>query len=115
VRDRTAHLEKQIEALARNRAQQRARRLRREVPIISIVGYTNAGKSTLLNALTRSQVTAQDRLFDTLDTSSRRLRFPAEQEAIVTDTVGFIRALPAELMVAFRANLEALHAADLML
>ena len=115
VRDRITHLEKQIEALARNRAQQRARRLRREVPIISIVGYTNAGKSTLLNVLTRSRVTAHDRLFDTLDTASRRLRFPADREAIVTDTVGFLRNLPEELMGAFRATLEELHDADLLL
>ncbi len=115
MRDRISHLEKQIEVLARNRAQQRARRLRREVPIISIVGYTNAGKSTLLNVLTHSRVTAHDRLFDTLDTASRRLRFPEEREAIVTDTVGFIRNLPAELMGAFRATLEELHDADLFL
>ncbi len=115
VRDRITHLEKQIEALARNRAQQRARRLRRDVPIISIVGYTNAGKSTLLNVLTCSRVTAHDRLFDTLDTASRRLRFPAEREAIVTDTVGFLRNLPEELMGAFRATLEELHDADLLL
>jgi len=115
VRDRITHLEKQIGALARNRAQQRARRLRREVPIISIVGYTNAGKSTLLNVLTRSRVTAHDRLFDTLDTASRRLRFPADREAIVTDTVGFLRNLPEELMGAFRATLEELHDADLLL
>jgi len=115
VRDRISHLEKQIEVLARNRAQQRARRLRRDVPIISIVGYTNAGKSTLLNVLTHSRVTAHDRLFDTLDTASRRLRFPEEREAIVTDTVGFIRNLPAELMGAFRATLEELHDADLFL
>ncbi|TAL10762.1 MAG: GTPase HflX [Nitrospirae bacterium] len=115
VRDRITHFEKQIETLARNRAQQRSRRLRREVPVISIVGYTNAGKSTLLNVLTRSRVTAQDRLFDTLDTASRRLRFPADREAIVTDTVGFIRNLPEELMGAFRATLEELHDADLLL
>lgn len=115
VRDRISHLEKQIETLAKNRAQQRARRLRRDVPIISIVGYTNAGKSTLLNVLTHSRVTAHDRLFDTLDTASRRLRFPEEREAIVTDTVGFIRNLPAELMGAFRATLEELHDADLLL
>jgi GTP-binding protein HflX len=115
VRDRISHLERQIEVMARNRAQQRARRLRRDVPIISIVGYTNAGKSTLLNVLTHSRVAAQDRLFDTLDTASRRLRFPEEREAIVTDTVGFIRNLPAELMGAFRATLEELHDADLLL
>jgi len=115
VRDRISHLEKQMEALARTRAQQRARRLRRAVPIISIVGYTNAGKSTLLNILTRSRVTANNRLFETLDTASRRLRFPEEREAIVTDTVGFIRNLPDELMGAFRATLEELHDADLLL
>ena len=115
VRERIAHLERQIESLARTRVQQRARRLRRDVPIISIVGYTNAGKSTLLNVLTRSRVTAEDRLFATLDTASRRLRFPSEREAIVTDTVGFIRDLPEELMGAFRATLEELHDADLLL
>jgi GTP-binding protein HflX len=115
VRDRISHLEKQMEALARTRMQQRARRLRRAVPIISIVGYTNAGKSTLLNVLTRSRVTANNRLFETLDTASRRLRFPEEREAIVTDTVGFIRNLPEELMGAFRATLEELHDADLLL
>ena len=115
VRERISHLEKQMEALARTRAQQRARRLRRAVPIISIVGYTNAGKSTLLNILTRSRVTANNRLFETLDTASRRLRFPEEREAIVTDTVGFIRNLPEELMGAFRATLEELHDADLLL
>jgi len=115
VRERISHLERQIEALARTRMQQRTRRLRRDMPIISIVGYTNAGKSTLLNVLTRSRVTAEDRLFATLDTASRRLRFPGEREAIVTDTVGFIRDLPDELMGAFRATLEELHDADLLL
>src|SRR5437867_7258097 len=115
VRDRISHLEKQMESLARTRMQQRARRLRRAVPIISIVGYTNAGKSTLLNVLTHSRVTANNRLFETLDTASRRLRFPEEREAIVTDTVGFIRNLPEELMGAFRATLEELHDADLLL
>lgn len=115
VRERIAHLERQIESLARRRVQQRARRNRREVPIISIVGYTNAGKSTLLNVLTRSRVTAEDRMFSTLDTASRRLRFPSEREAIVTDTVGFIRDLPEELMGAFRATLEELYDADLLL
>lgn len=115
VRERLTHLERQIEALARTRGQQRARRNRRDVPIISIVGYTNAGKSTLLNVLTRSRVNAEDRLFATLDPASRRLRFPSEREAIVTDTVGFIRDLPEELMGAFRATLEELHDADLLL
>src|SRR3989449_1416236 len=115
VRDRISNLEKQMEGLARPRMQRRARRLRGAVPIIWMVGYTNAGKSTLLNVLTRSGVRANNRLFETLDTASRRLRFPQEREAIVTDTVGFIRNLPAELMGAFRATLEELHDADLLL
>ena len=115
VRERIVHLERQIEALARNRAQQRAKRLRREVPIISIVGYTNAGKSTLLNVLTSSHTLVENQVFATLDPASRRLRFPMDQEAIVTDTVGFIRNLPSELMEAFRATLEELQDADLLL
>ncbi len=87
----------------------------RQVPILSLVGYTNAGKSTLLNALTDSDVMAGDRLFATLDTSSRRLRLPREQEVIITDTVGFIHNLPRELTGAFRATLEELSEADLLL
>jgi GTP-binding protein HflX len=85
------------------------------LPVISIIGYTNAGKSTLLNSLTKSRVLAERRLFATLDPSSRRLRFPRDLEVIVTDTVGFIRDLPQDLMVAFRATLEELEAADLLL
>jgi GTP-binding protein HflX len=79
------------------------------------VGYTNAGKSTLLNALTHSRVAVENRLFETLDPSSRRLRFPREREVIITDTVGFIRDLPEDLMKAFAATLEELHDADLLL
>jgi GTP-binding protein HflX len=115
VRDRIAHLEREVAAFARHRDQRRARRLARKIPIISIVGYTNAGKSTLLNALTDSRVAAQDRPFETLDTSSRRLRFPRDQEVIITDTVGFIRDLPKDLMGAFRTTLEELRDADLLL
>jgi GTP-binding protein HflX len=85
------------------------------LPVISIVGYTNAGKSTLLNNLTYSSVNAGSRLFETLDPSSRRLRFPREREAIITDTVGFIRNLPESLMEAFASTLEELHDADLLL
>jgi len=115
VRDRIAHLERELQAFARHRDQRRARRFRSKIPIISIVGYTNAGKSTLLNALTGSQVSAEDRPFETLDTSSRRLRFPRDREVIITDTVGFIRDLPKALVGAFMATLEELRDADLLL
>ncbi len=115
VRQRIAHLERELEATARRRDQRRALRLREKIPIISIVGYTNAGKSTLLNALTDSRVPAENRPFETLDTSSRRLRFPQDRDAIITDTVGFIRDLPKDLMGAFRTTLEELRDADLLL
>jgi len=115
VRDRIAHLEKELHAFARHRDQRRARRFRYKIPTISIVGYTNAGKSTLLNALTGSRVAAEDRPFETLDTASRRLRFPHDRDVIVTDTVGFIRDLPKALVGAFRATLEELRDADLLL
>ena len=85
------------------------------MPIVSIVGYTNAGKSTLLNALTQSSVRTEDKLFATLDPTSRRLRFPADREIVLTDTVGFIRDLPDELITAFKATLEELDEADLLL
>jgi len=90
-------------------------RERKEVPIVSIVGYTNAGKSTLLNQLTKSEVTAENALFATLNPVSRRLRFPKEREIVITDTVGFIRDLPKDLMAAFRTTLEELYQADLLL
>lgn len=115
VRDRIAHLERELEAFGRHRDQRRARRGRHKIPTISIVGYTNAGKSTLLNALTGSHVSVEDRPFETLDTSSRRLRFPHEREVIITDTVGFIRDLPKALVGAFMATLEELRDADLLL
>ena len=114
VRDRIAHLERQLATFARHQDQRRARRKRHAVPVVSIVGYTNAGKSTLLNVLTQSQVSAQDRLFETLDTSSRRLRFPRDREVIVTDTVGFIRDLPKDLMGVFRTTLRELRDADVL-
>jgi len=85
------------------------------LPIISIVGYTNAGKSTLLNTLTKSNVFTENRLFATLDPKSSRLRFPRDTEAIITDTVGFIRDLPRDLFAAFRATLDELHEADILL
>jgi GTP-binding protein HflX len=115
VRDRIARLEKQLSEIKKQRGQRRGLRLRTGLPIISVVGYTNAGKSTLLNVLTNSRVQVGDSLFATLDPASRRLRFPRDQEAIITDTVGFIRDLPAELMEAFGATLEELRHANLLL
>jgi len=115
IRDRIAKLEKELEELSRGRYQRRQKRVRAGLPIVSIVGYTNAGKSTLLNTLTRSAVFTENLLFATLDTSTRRLRFPREREVIVTDTVGFIRSLPKSLMGAFKATLEELQDADLLL
>jgi GTPase len=97
AKERVSHLEKDLERLARQRQQRRRKRSRLDVPIVSIVGYTNAGKSTLLNALTNAGVLAEDKLFATLDTRSRRLRFPEEREVIITDTVGFIRELPTRI------------------
>lgn len=115
IRERISRLEKQLEELSKGRFQRRQKRIRAGVPIISIVGYTNAGKSTLLNALTQSEIFTEDLLFATLDTSSRRLRFPLEREVIITDTVGFIRRLPKSLIGAFKSTLEELEDADLLL
>ncbi len=115
VRDRVARLERTLKRLRHERQGRRRRRSRRGVPVLSIVGYTNAGKSTLLRALTRAEVAIGDRMFATLDPTSRRLRFPREREVIVSDTVGFIRDLPPELKDAFRATLEELSEADVFL
>ena len=115
IHDRIARLEKQLDDLGKQRRQRRRKRVSAGVPIVSIVGYTNAGKSTLLNALTQSEVFTEDLLFATLDTSTRRLRFPREREVIITDTVGFIRQLPKSLMGAFKATLEELEDAHLLL
>jgi GTP-binding protein HflX len=115
VRDRIAQLERALVLVRRQRKQQRAKRSKKQLPIISIVGYTNAGKSTLLNTLTNSRELVENRLFATLDPSSRRLRFPRDIEVIITDTVGFIKDLPQDLVVAFRATLEELESADLLL
>lgn len=115
VRDRIHLLEKQIEQIRTSRRVQRTRRMRRDLPIISIVGYTNAGKSTLLNALTASAVTAEDRMFATLDPTSRRLRLPRDQEVIINDTVGFIRDLPPDLITAFRATLEEMEGSNVLI
>ena len=115
IRDRIAKLERELAELSHGRYQRRQKRVKAGVPIVSIVGYTNAGKSTLLNTLTRSEVFTENLLFATLDTSTRRLRFPREREVIITDTVGFIRSLPASLLGAFKATLEELQDADLLL
>ena len=114
VRDRINRLEKEIKKLQKRRITTRKKREKGDLPIISIVGYTNAGKSTLLNSLTHSHVHVEDRLFATLDPTSRRLRFPRDTEVIITDTVGFIRDLPQDLVNAFRATLEELSQADLL-
>ncbi|MDH3455036.1 MAG: GTPase HflX [Desulfuromonadales bacterium] len=115
IRDRISRLEKQLASLSKGRLQRRQRRIKTGVPIVSIVGYTNAGKSTLLNALTQSDVFTEDLLFATLDTTTRRLRFPKEREVIITDTVGFIRHLPKSLLGAFKATLEELVDAHFLL
>ena len=115
TKDRINHLEKQIEQISKQRQVRRGRREQSAIPVVSIVGYTNAGKSTLLNSLTNAEVLAENKLFATLDPTSRRLRFPEHRELILTDTVGFIRDLPKDLINAFRATLEELQEADLLL
>jgi len=115
VRDRIHRLERELHDIEKARGQRRVKRGKMRLPIISIVGYTNAGKSTLLNTLTKSSVFTEDRLFATLDPKSSRLRFPRDTEAIITDTVGFIRDLPRDLFAAFRATLAELHEADVLL
>ena len=115
IRDRITKLERELEGLSLGRYQRRQKRVKAGVPIVSIVGYTNAGKSTLLNTLTKSAIFTENLLFATLDTSTRRLRFPREREVIITDTVGFIRSLPTSLLGAFKATLEELQDADLLL
>ena len=115
TRDRVTRLERELKKLSRQRQNRRQRRGRRGLPVLSIVGYTNAGKSTLLRALTKTDVHVADKMFATLDPVSRRLRFPREREVIITDTVGFIRDLPPDLVAAFRATLEELADASLLL
>ena len=114
ISDRLARLARELENVTHERYRRRAKRRKKDLPVLSLVGYTNAGKSTLLNTLTDSNILAEDKLFATLDPTSRRLRFPEDLEVIVTDTVGFIQHLPDELLQAFKATLEELGEADLL-
>lgn len=115
VRDRIHRLEKELAVQGKRREQRRKERLRQQVPTLSIVGYTNAGKSTLLNALTQSEVLAESRMFATLEPTTRRLRLPREREVIINDTVGFIRDLPPDLLAAFRSTLEEIAGSRLLI
>jgi GTP-binding protein HflX len=112
---RIAHLKRELEEVRKHRAQYRRRRTEEAIPVVALVGYTNAGKSTLLNALSGSDVYAADQLFATLDPTTRRIKLPGGREVLVTDTVGFIQKLPTALVAAFRATLEEIADADLIL
>lgn len=115
IRRRIQKLQEELEQVRKVRSVQRRRRERNAMPVVAIVGYTNAGKSTLLNLLTGSDIQANDRLFDTLDTTTRRLKLDEAQEVLLSDTVGFIRKLPTHLVEAFKATLEELQYADVLL
>ncbi len=115
IRRKIQKLEEELAAVRKVRSTQRRRREKNDMPVIALVGYTNAGKSTLLNCLTGSDIPANDRLFDTLDTTTRRLRLDETQEVLLSDTVGFIRKLPTHLIEAFKATLEELSYADVLL
>ncbi len=115
IRKRITHLKRELEEVRAHREQYRRKRRQAGLPVVSLVGYTNAGKSTLLNALTNAGVVAEDKLFATLDPTTRRVRLPEGREILLTDTVGFIQKLPPDLVAAFRATLEEIHDAALLL
>lgn len=115
IRKRIHHLQRQLEAVRRHRELYRQKRKKNRIPVVALVGYTNAGKSTLLNALSRSNVIVEDKLFSTLDPVTRRLTLPDGRRFLLTDTVGFIHKLPPSIVAAFRATLEELAEADLIL
>ena len=115
IRRKIQKLEEELAAVRKVRSTQRRRREKNDMPVVALVGYTTAGKSTLLNCLTGSDIPATDRLFDTLDTTTRRLRLDETQEVLLSDTVGFIRKLPTHLIEAFKATLEELSYADVLL
>lgn len=114
IRERIHRLQRELAEVRRTRAVQRERRMKNSIPVVALVGYTNAGKSTLLNALTGAGIPANDRLFDTLDTTTRKLRLSETTQVLLSDTVGFISKLPHHLVDAFQATLEELRYADLL-
>lgn len=115
IRRKIQKLEEELEAVRKVRSTQRRQREKNAVPVVALVGYTNAGKSSILNRLTDANIPANDRLFDTLDTTTRHLRLEEAQEVLLSDTVGFIRKLPTQLVEAFKATLEELRYADVLL
>ncbi len=114
IRNRIHRLEKEIEEIRRHRALYRRQRQKKGIPVVALIGYTNAGKSTLFNALTKANVVVEDKLFSTLDPVSRRLSLDNGRQFLLTDTVGFIHKLPPTVVAAFRATLEELNEADLL-